>query len=117
MSSAVAPSKAGNHAGLAVDLEVVDIPRRCLHALLGSMLRLGLVVLAVDSGVAMVEEDSVEVIAVTVASVRVVVSDIKAAAMDLVDLPLMLHLDLAVGETLDLEALMVVAGLNASLEA
>lgn len=100
MWSAAAPLKVGNPAVLAVDLGAVVIPRRCLLALLDSMLPLDLVVMVVDSEVAMAAEDSEEVIAVTVATGRVVVLDIRAVATDLVDLPLMPHLGLAVGEML-----------------
>ena len=98
--------------------EVVAILRRYPLARLASMLRLDLAGLAVDSGVDMVVEDSVEVIAVTVVLVVVVVSGTKVVVMDLVDkLPQMPRLVLVVGEMLDLEALtVVVADMIAILE-
>lgn len=109
MWSAAAQLKVGNHAVLVVGLGVVVIPRHSLLDLSDSMLPLDLVVMAVDSEAAMAVEDSGEVTAVTVATGRVVVLDIRAVATDLVDLPLTPHLDLVVGGMLAL----VVAGTTA----
>jgi hypothetical protein len=98
----------------------VDIPKRCQLAPLDqdSVLHPDLAVLAVDSEVGMVVEDFGEVIAATVDTVPGVVSDTRAAVMDLAGNPhQMRRLVLAVDGMLDLAALTVVAaGTNAMRE-
>lgn len=125
MWSVVAPSKAGNLAVLVVDLEAVDIRRRCPLALVGQALALlpDLVVMAVVSEVALVagedsvvvEEDSV----VTGLALVVVVWDTKVAAAGLVAPlpmhPLVLVVDEAAGASLAEAAGLIVVALAATV--
>lgn len=125
MWSVVAPSKAGNLAVLVVDLEAVDIRRRCPLALVGQALAPlpVLVVMAVVSEVALVagedsvvvEEDSV----VTGLALVVVVWDTKVAAAGLVAPlpmhPLALVVDEAAGASLAEAAGLIVVALAATV--
>lgn len=126
MWSVVAPSKAGNLAVLVVDLEAVDIRRRCPLALVGQALALlpDLVVMAVVSEVALVAgEDSVVVVeedsVVTGLALVVVVWDTKVAAAGLVAPlpmhPLVLVVDEAAGASLAEAAGLIVVALVATV--
>lgn len=126
MWSVVAPSKAGNLAVLVVDLEAVDIRRRCPLALVGQALAPlpVLVVMAVVSEVALVAgEDSVVVVeedsVVTGLALVVVVWDTKVAAAGLVAPlpmhPLALVVDEAAGASLVEAAGLIVVALAATV--